>query len=226
MAWFSVTTEKTNTFIQGDGITEPDKKPDPIDPETGQGESGEDNDLGDKWIIETEWVDNSAAVPNSIIAKNPNVGIGKTSKDAYVFVEIENGLGSNAYFVLGKNWAPVTGAVTTYNLDKDVTIDQADYGRCYTEGLFVYVGPNSAANDESGMAELKHDAANLLDKYTGEVFTKIYTNNDFSLNQSGTIEVKAFLASATAKEQEAENLEKTKKEILDKAKAWSKANPQ
>ena len=105
-AWFSAQDSKTNTFVQGDGVTEPQKKPDPNNPQQG-GE--EPNEALDKWLIETNWKDNSAIAADSIVAKNPNVGIGKDSKDAYVFLEVENNLGDGSYFVLGDNWAPVGG---------------------------------------------------------------------------------------------------------------------
>lgn len=221
MAWFSITTEKTNTFTDGSGITEPDKKPDPGNPEEG---GNEDNEKGDQWIVETEWEDNSPITPGSIVPKNPNVGIGKGSKDAFVFVEVENGLGNDAYFVLGENWAPVTGCVTLYGGDKDVTIPSEKYARCYKEGLFVYVGPNSQAVDETGMAQLIHDENGVKDKYTGEVFSKIYANKDFKFDAGTTIEVKAYLASASEKELTGPNEAKTKNEIIAKAKAWADEN--
>lgn len=221
MAWFSITTEKTNTFTDGSSITEPDKKPDPGNPEEG---GNEDNEKGDQWIVETEWEDNSPITPGSIVPKNPNVGIGKGSKDAFVFVEVENGLGNDAYFVLGENWAPVTGYATLYGGDKDVTIPSEKYARCYKEGLFVYVGPNSQAVDEAGMAQLIHDENGVKDKYTGEVFSKIYANKDFKLDAGKTIEVKAYLASASEKELTGSNEAKTKNEIIAKAKAWADEN--
>lgn len=221
MAWFSITTEKTNTFTDGSGITEPDKKPDPDNPQEG---GNEDNEKGDQWIVETEWENNSPITPGSIVPKNPNVGIGKGSKDAFVFVEVENGLGNDAYFVLGKNWAPVAGRATLYGGDKDVTIPSENHGRCYKDGLFVYVGPNSQATDEKGMAQLVHDADGQKDKYTGEVFDKIYANKDFKLNDSKTIKVKAYLASASKNELTDQNGAKTKNEIITKAKNWADKN--
>lgn len=221
MAWFSITTEKTNTFTDGSGITEPDKKPDPGNPQEG---GSEDNEKGDQWIVETEWEENSPITPGSIVPKNPNVGIGKGSKDAFVFVEVENGLGNDAYFVLGKNWVPVAGRATLYGGDKDVTIPSENHGRCYKEGLFVYVGQNSQATDENGMAQLIHDADGLKDKYTGEVFDKIYANNYFVLGTGKTIEVKAYLASASQKELSGQNEAKTKSEIIAKAKNWADEN--
>ena len=108
-AWFSTTTSKTNTFTQGGGITEPTEKPNPgpTNPDGG-GDGGTETIKPEGNIIETEWVDETGITPESIVAKNPNIGIGKGSKNAYVFVEVENALDpANAYFVLGNKWAPV-----------------------------------------------------------------------------------------------------------------------
>lgn len=222
-AWFSTQDSKTNTFVQGNGVTEPEKKPDPIKPEGGGEGSTEDKKPDDKYITETEWNDNSAITPGAIVPKNPNVGIGKTSKDAYVFMEVENNLGANAYFVLGSNWAPVDGKATAYNGEYDVTISGDKKTRCYTSGLFVYVGDSKAA-DETGMAMLKHDPNEVKDMYTGEAFNKVYTNSNFTLDANKTIEVKAYMAAASADGEDMTSQD-VKNEIITKAKAWSESNP-
>lgn len=49
-AWFSAQDSKTNTFVQGNGVTEPEKKPDPTNPEQGGNENNSDLD---KWLVET-----------------------------------------------------------------------------------------------------------------------------------------------------------------------------
>lgn len=222
-AWFSTQDSKTNTFVQGDGVMEPEKKPDPTKPEGG-GEGGtEDKKPDDKYITETEWNDDSAITQGAIVPKNPNVGIGKTSKDAYVFMEVENNLGANAYFVLGSNWAPVAGKATAYNDDEyDVTISADKRTRCYTSGLFVYVG-DSEAVDEGGMAMLKHDPNLAKDMYTGEAFNKVYANSNFTLDENKTIEVKAYMAAASANDENMDS-QNVKNEIIAKAKAWSESN--
>lgn len=223
-AWFSAQDAKTNTFVAGDGITEPEKKPDP-DKSEGGGEGGDqDIDPGDHFITETEWKDNSAITPGAIVPKNPNVGIGKDSKDAYVFVEVENNLGTDAYFVLGSKWAPVTGKATAYEGSKgyDATISEDNKKRCYTGGLFVYVGDSKAA-DESGMAMLKSDTSKLKDMYTGEAFNRVYTNANFKLDTSKTIEVKAYLAAASADGEDMTS-DTVKNQIIAKAKDWAGTN--
>lgn len=216
-AWFSAQDGKLNTFVAGDGVTEPDKKPDPTDPEQG---GNEDNAELDKWLIETNWKPGSAIAPDSIVPKNPNVGIGKDSKDAYVFLEVENNLGENSYFVLGDNWAPVTGKATKY---ETATFPEGKTDRCYTGGLFVYVGDSNGA-DENAMKMLVHDPAGLKDKYTGEAFDKIYTTKDYKFVESNsTIKVKAYLAAASA-EGEDMTSDTAKNEIIAKAKSWADNN--
>lgn len=223
MAWFSAQDSKTNTFVQGGGIEEPTEKPKPDPNPDGSG----DGDLNDKieppegHIIETEWVNESGISAGSIVPKNPNVGIGMGSKDAYVFVEVENGVDSaNAYFVLGDKWAPVDGKVTAYGLDKDVTIPSEKHGRCYTEGLFVYVGTAGSTN-ESGMTMLT--AKQDISVYTGEVFDKVYANSNLNIAGNKTITVKAYLAGASSDSEDMSSTE-TRDEIVKKAKAWSESN--
>lgn len=215
-AWFSAQDSKTNTFVAGNGVTEPEKKPDPTDPETG----GQDNNESlDKWLIETNWKDNSAITPDSIVPKNPNVGIGKASKDAYVFLEVENNLGDGAYFVLGDNWAPVTGKATKFD---GATFPEGKTDRCYTGGLFVYTG--NGGTSEAQMKMLAHDPAGLNDKYTGEAFDKIYTTPSYAFDpQKSTIEVKAYLAAASADGEDMAS-DTVKNEIVAKAKAWTQTN--
>lgn len=224
-AWFSATTSKTNTFTQGGGITEPTEKPKPDPNPDGSGDGDTETIKPEGNIIETEWVDNTGINPDSIVAKNPNVGIGKKSKSAYVFVEVENALDpANAYFVLGDKWAPVDGLATQYGLDKDATIPTQKHDRCYTGGLFVYVGTNKSGTIADDMAMLagKPD----ISVYTGEVFDKIYTNASFTALNEGekkAITIKAYLAAASNEKEDVTTSE-VKNEILTKAKAWAKSN--
>lgn len=213
-AWFSAQDSKTNTFVQGDGVTEPEKKPDPNKPQQG---GSDNNEALDKWLIETNWKDNSAIAADSIVAKNPNVGIGKDSKDAYVFLEVENNLGDGSYFVLGDNWAPVKGKADKFN---GATFPEGKADRCYKGGLFVYVGDSKGA-DESAMEMLVHNVGN--DVYTGEAFDKIYTTKDYTFaGSSNTIKVKAYLAAASADEDM--TTQTVKGEIIAKAKDWAQNN--
>ncbi len=215
-AWFSAQDSKTNTFVQGNGVTEPDKKPDPTDPETG---GKDDNEALDKWLVETNWKPNSAITADSVIPKNPNVGIGKDSRDAYVFLEVENNLGTGTYFVLGDNWAPVMGKATKF---EGATFPDGKADRCYTGGLFVYTGKGGAS--EADMKMLARDVNGQKDKYTGEAFDKIYTTKGYKFADSNnTIKVKAYLAAASA-EGEDMTSQTVKDEIVAKAKSWADNN--
>lgn len=223
-AWFSTTTSKTNTFTQGGGITEPTEKPNPGPTNPDGGGDGDTNKPIDKPegnIIETEWVDNTGITPDSIVAKNPNIGIGKNSKNAYVFVKVENALDpANAYFVLGNKWAPVDELANKYTGDKDVTITAPD--RTYTGGLFVYVGDNKNGAIIEDMAMLT--GKTNVSVYTGEVFNKVYTNKSFKFGGSNnTITVKAYLAAASTATEDMSTAE-VKGEVLAKAKAWAADN--
>lgn len=220
-AWFSATTSKTNTFTQGGSITEPTEKPKPDPNPDGSGDGGTETIKPDGNIVETEWVDKTGINPDSIVAKNPNVGIGKNSKSAYVFVEVENALDpANAYFVLGDKWAPVDGLANQYAGDKDVTI--AAPNRTYTGGLFVYVGDNKTGIIADDMAMLT--GKTNVSVYTGEVFNRVYTNKDFKFGGSNnTITVKAYLAAASNEKEDVTTSE-VKNEILTKAKAWAGSN--
>ena len=213
-AWFSAQDSKTNTFVQGDNVIEPEKKPNPTDPETG---GDVDNEALDKWLVETNWKPDSAITADSVIPKNPNVGIGKNSRDAYVFLEVENNLGAGAYFVLGDNWAPVTGKTTKF---EGATFPEGKADRCYTGGLFVYTGKSGAS--EADMEMLAHDVQK--DKYTGEAFDKIYTTKDYKfVESSSTIKVKAYLAAASAEDEDMTS-QTVKDEIVAKAKNWADNN--
>ena len=214
-AWFSAQDTKTNTFVQGDGITEPEKKPDPGKPEGG-GESGKDPvDPTDHFIIETEWTDKSPIVPGGFVPKNPNVGINAASKPAYVFVDVDNGLGDGAYFVLGSKWKAVE-AVAYTGPEFDATLSEDDKKRCYKSGLFVYVG------DQATAQLLTPTGTPDTDIYTGEVFDYVYANKSFAeLQGEKTIEVKSFMVAASS---DTENMEQKLPEITEKAKAWAKGN--
>lgn len=217
LAWFSASDIKINTFSQGNGVNEPDKKPDPTDPTQPGTETPGAND---HFIIETEWTDNSAISPDSIVPKNPNVGIGPSSNPAYVFVEVENNLPDSAYFILGKNWAPVSG----YSGNTEFSGTGVPTG-AYKSGLFVYVG-NPAAAGTPEMTLLANGADNKT-VFTGEVFDKIYTTHDFKWDSTGaktSISVKSFLAVANSATEYDGIDQAGKSEIVEKAKSWADNN--
>lgn len=156
-AWLTATSSLTNTFTVG-SINQPDKKPDPDQPD----KPGSDDVTVKSNLIETKWVDNSKLTPGATIAKNPNVGIGAGSDNAYVFVYVKNALvtegtaaANTPYFTIDNTkWQPVNGEVTTNGNDAQ-----------YISGLFMY-----AAN-QGGPALVTASAD--ADVYTGELFSNV-----------------------------------------------------
>lgn len=223
MAWFSAQDSKTNTFTKGEGITEPEMKPNPDTP-TDPGKEPVDETDGN--IVETEWNNNSPLTPGSIIPKNPNMGIGKNSKPAYVFAMVENNLPDSAYFVLGNGWKPVEGYFDEYAGPKNAAIEQS--AETYKNGLFVYVGDGTGWQM---LAPTPDTGEGAKDNYTGELFDKVYTNDTFDNNQindqKNSIKVSAYFAAASVDsdyEDEGKNQlnDEVKKEIEANVKAWAK----
>lgn len=222
-AWFSAQDTKTNTFVAGDGITDPEVKPDPDQPEEPGTDPTEDTDGK---IIETEWTDNSPLMPGSVTSKNPNMGIGKSSVPAYVFAMVENNLPEGAYFVLGKGWKPVEGYVTAYGGDKHVSLGKD--AQTYTKGLFVYVG---ATSDWAMLAPTPDAGEGPKANYTGELFDKVYTNDTFKADQitgdtKNSIKVSAYFAAASLDSEYTDGgktqlTPEVKAEIETSVKAWA-----
>lgn len=224
-AWFSAQDSKTNTFVQGNGITEPEVKPDPDRP-TDPGTSPTDPDT-DGNIVETEWNDNSPLTPNAITPKNPNMGIGGKSMPAYVFAMVENTLPADAYFVLGTGWKSVDGYATEYSGAKNPAIT-ATQAQTYKSGLFVYVG--DGGSDWAMLAPTTDPAGNKAN-YTGELFDKIYTTSTFDVTRikagANSIKVSAYFAAASGDSEYADQSktqlkQEAKDEILANVKDWAK----
>lgn len=240
MAWFSARDEVSNVFTEGTGITDPEvqPKPDPDpdpdkpvnpDPDPDKPVDGDNEYLSGK-IIETKWVPDSAITADSIISKNPNIGIGKNSKPAYVFAEVENKLGEGAYFILNKGWLPVSatpydGANGWASIHGD---GSAVKNSAYKSGLFVYVGESKATDIKEAMSLLTPkvvDASDVGGAYTGELFSKVYTGTNFVISTDKTIDVKAYLAAeSSAGEFSGADAEDKKVEIINAAKAWMTTN--
>lgn len=164
-AWLTATQSLENVFTIGK-IETPEKKPNPDNPEQPGTESG-----GNAYLFETAWNKNEEhkMIPGSSMKKNPNVGIGKGSDDAFVFIYVKNAIvktdAANAltktpYFMLNAtNWKPV----------EDATVGAKTNGNDgqYVSGLFMY-----AKGAESGPAALKAKEA-TQDVYTGELFSTV-----------------------------------------------------
>lgn len=226
MAWFSSTDIEINVFKEGTGITDPEKKPDRTDPENpGQ----DDTEPGvDGNIIEDKWVDKSVISADSVVAKNPNVGIGKDSADAYVFVEVENNLGTaGTYFVLNENWVSVDNCVAYDGAKGWASVHGTDgaavRGKAYVSGLFVYVGKDAGKTSPTDMALLSPNEKGVTGAYTGELFSKVYAGNKAEIAKEPKMNVKAYLVAKSNNSDDIES-DDAKQEIINAAKTWAKTN--
>lgn len=134
IAWLNSQSNLTNSFTVGD-VNDPTTEPgDPDEP------LPDDSTKVDGNLYEPNWVDESKILPGTQIAKDPYVGIGKGSEDAYVFVYVKNNTmsdsGSEAsdapYFTLNGNWAVVTDGGSPIGDKASENLD------AYTNGLFMY----------------------------------------------------------------------------------------
>lgn len=155
-AWLTAQSSLTNNFTTA-GInnptTDPDKpgQPIPTDPNKVNGN-----------LTETKWAKDSKLAPGVSVAKNPNVGIGKGSEDAYVYVFVNNKTASagtkdskTTYFTINSGWKAVDATAV------------AGEPTHYLGGLFVYVGNGTEATPLI--------ASKTEDKWTGELFTQVTT---------------------------------------------------
>ena len=236
MAWFSAKDEVSNVFTSGGGITDPDHRPEvdpdpdpekPVNPNPSPDPGDEikpgDSDHLKGKIIETKWNPNSVITADSVVSKNPNVGIGKDSKDAYVFAEVENNLGEGTYFILNKGWLPVEA--TQYDGAKGwfVAHDSKLQGAAYTSGLFVYVGDSKDQTPTEAMSLLSPQALGTTGAYTGELFSKVYAGGTASIDGTPTMDVKAYLVAKSNDNDDIASAD-AKKEIVEAAKAWAEKN--
>ncbi len=139
IAWMTAENELTNNFTVGTfNVPEEGPTTEPIDPS--------DPDIDEKLnghLYEPNWVPDSKIVPGTTVAKDPYVGIGKGSEDAYVYIYVENNFkntGSTIGFEINSSWTPVEGCYTTNPTDTDF----------YTGGLFVYTGKLTASATAEG----------------------------------------------------------------------------
>lgn len=232
VAWLTAEDQATNTFTVG-SFQDPGK-----DPETDDG-NDEDKDESETanvggYLFETAWPldengetkegEEPKLMPGVATPKNPNVGIGAGSDDAYVFLYVVNDsleeggdLASQApYFTIQKQWMPVTA--------EGVTPTSATAGGedAYVDGLFMYVEDNSS--DPTSPVPLAAPTADgVTSSYTGELFeditmpngvdTRVYKTSD------GNIKVYAFIYGADA---EAESGDGTAAQALADAINWAK----
>lgn len=185
MAWYSSQSAITNTFTSGNikppttDPTDPGNK-DPLEPNKDPQDGGHKGQV-DGNIVEDAWIPNSHITADSTVAKNPNVGIAPESDAAYVFIYVDNKLGTGTHFKLNANWKAVDGAATQYNPGTGA-VEGEDTG-----GLFMYVGDGSEA------AMLQPDTVGKLDVWTGEIFSSVAANKDAQIADNPRMKVSAYL---------------------------------
>lgn len=181
-AWLTAQSSLTNNFTTA-GInkptTDPDKpgQPIPTDPDKVNGN-----------LTETKWVKDSKLAPGVSVPKNPNVGIGKGSEDAYVYVFVNNKTAPTGtddfrttYFTINSHWKAV-----------DATAVESEPTH-YLGGLFVYVGEGNE-NEATPLIASKTE-----DKWTGELFSQVTTPKDTEQKDfanPATMDVNCFIYAA------------------------------
>lgn len=158
-AWLTAQSNLTNNFTTA-GINKPTTNPDHPDQPI-----PDDNTKVNGNLTETKWVANSKLAPGLSVPKNPNVGIGKESENAYVYVFVNNKTApagtadsKTTYFTINSGWKAV-----------DATAVEGEPTH-YLGGLFVYVGEGTEATPLI--------ASKTEDKWTGELFSQVTTPKD------------------------------------------------
>lgn len=136
IAYMTAQDSKTNTFTVGSFNK-------PTDPDT--------HKQLDSYLLEPNWKENSKLVPGGSVAKDPKVGIGAGSEDAYIYVYVDNKTLTDANkklvtFTLGDGWTAVAGHAVA---------GAGDVANTYVSGLF------------------KYNTKLTGDKWTSNVFTKV-----------------------------------------------------
>lgn len=182
-AWLTAQSSLPNNFTTA-GINKPTTDPDhPSQP------LPDDNTKVNGNLTETKWVANSKLAPGVSVPKNPNVGIGKGSENAYVYVFVKNETASagtansrKTYFTINSGWKAV-----------DATTVEGEPTH-YLGGLFVYVGDGTEAT--------LLIASKTEDKWTGELFSNVTTpketeQKDFAKDAKMTVNCFVYAADST-----------------------------
>lgn len=182
-AWLTAQSSLPNNFTTA-GINKPTTDPDhPSQP------LPDDNTKVNGNLTETKWVANSKLAPGVSVPKNPNVGIGKGSENAYVYVFVKNETASagtpnsrKTYFTINSGWK-----------DVEATTVEGESTH-YLGGLFVYVGDGTEATPLI--------ASKTEDKWTGELFSNVTTpkgteQKDFAKDAKMTVNCFVYAADST-----------------------------
>ena len=175
IAWLTAQSSLTNSFTVG-GITDPENKPDPDNPNQ-PGDDPLDPDDSDKDkldgnLYESDWVPGSALKPGASVDKNPNVGIGPESENAYVFLYVENATvkedtenAKTPFFNLNDNWAGVAALDGTHTYGATASNAAEKNEKSFVSGLFMYSGNGT---DPSVLK-----ASEIVDSWTGTAFDDV-----------------------------------------------------
>lgn len=182
-AWLTAQSGLTNNFTTA-GINKPTTNPDNPDQPI-----PDDNTKVNGNLTETNWVADSKLAPGVSVPKNPNVGIGKGSENAYVYVFVKNATAyagtpnsRKTYFTINSGWK----AVEATTVEGEPTH--------YLGGLFVYVGDGTEATPLI--------ASKTEDKWTGELFSNVTTpketeQKDFAKDAKMTVNCFVYAADST-----------------------------
>lgn len=215
-AWLSATDSETNEFTVG-SIDKPEVKPDPGQPNK-PGDKPTDPSV-DGYLFETLWKKDSKMIPDTDIAKNPNVGIGKDSDESYVFIYVknaivktdaENALAKTPYFTIGNNWKMVEGEF------EGKAVTNGTSGQ-YVSGLFVYT---NNTGDPAVLAPTDGKAA-----YTGELFSTVHipaAMNSTDVVEKPAMTVSCYIFGADQKGEKTNAADNA----VEQAKKWAKTQAQ
>lgn len=180
IAWLNAQSNLTNSFTVGqieDPTTDPENPENPL-PEGA---------VIDGNLYEPNWSNNSKLVPGDPVAKDPMVGLGKGSEDAYVFIYVDNNAAKEneaataPYFTLNTGWAAVTGEAA----------ESTAQSGAYTSGLFVY---GTADNPTLLQANAEKDVWTTDSAF--DTVTPPSTINADAFAETPTIEVYSYVVAA------------------------------
>lgn len=208
IAWLTAQDSLTNKFAVGN-FNDPTGPTDDVDSDFGEDEN--DSTKLNGHLYEPSWDEDSAKImPGLTIAKDPKVGIGPGSEDAYVYINVDNTINKitengPVYFKIDTdNWEPVSGCVAVFNGNVTDTEPGYEVGTVtyYTGGLFKY---------KSSLTTTENTNA-----WTSSLFENVYVKSAYDveeINADGNIEVTALL------HQEKDNEDN---DLSDTADEWAK----
>lgn len=137
IAWLTTQDSLTNKFAVGN-FNDPETDPtDPDNPDLPK----DDPDRLNGHLWEPHWdAKNNKITPGTTLTKDPYVGIGKDSENAYVYVYVKNSAKDpqSIYFKLNPGWSAVNATEAKDLKNNDPGYKDAPDASYYTGGLFKY----------------------------------------------------------------------------------------